>query len=228
LIPPLGIAATGHVETSRVAAEILKAGGNAFDAAIAALCAACVAEPLLVSLGGGGFLLARTSDGRASVYDFFCQTPAVRRQPSEVDFFPILANFGTDTQEFHVGMGAIAVPGMVAGIYQVHRDLGRMPMAEIMQPAIDLARTGVRIDALHHYIVRILEAILRADDALFELFKSPAQPGELIGEGEWLRNPALADAFEQLVQSGEEIFYRGEWAQQLAGDSEKRWKPDTG
>ncbi|HMB60038.1 MAG TPA: gamma-glutamyltransferase, partial [Xanthomonadales bacterium] len=57
---PSGIAATGHIETSRIAAKILKAGGNAFDAAVGALAAACMAEPLFVSLGGGGFIAART------------------------------------------------------------------------------------------------------------------------------------------------------------------------
>jgi len=218
----LGIAATGHAETSRAAAEILSAGGNAFDAALAALCAACVAEPLLASLGGGGFLLARSASGTASAYDFFCQTPGRRRTGEEVEFFPINANFGTDTQEFHVGMGAMAVPGMVAGIFRVHRDLGRMPMAEIVQPAIELARGGVRVNKLHHYIERILEAILRADDGVFRLFESPSQAGELISEGELLRNPAMAHALEQLVQSGEQLFYQGDWARQLARDNRDR------
>jgi gamma-glutamyltranspeptidase/glutathione hydrolase len=219
LTQQLGIAATGHVETSRVAAELLKAGGNAFDAAIGALCTACVAEPLLVSLGGGGFLLARDALGSASLYDFFCQTPVNKLDEDRMDFFPVLANFGTDTQEFHVGMGAMAVPGMVAGIFRVHRELGRMPLAEIMQPAIELARSGVRIDALHHYIVRILETTLRADTDLFGLFESPSRSGELVSEGEYLRNPDLAGAFERLAQSGEGLFYRGDWARQLAADS---------
>ena len=215
----LGIAATGHAETSRAAAEILRAGGNAFDAAIGALAAACVAEPLMVSLAGGGFLLARTGDGKARVYDFFCQTPARKQPEPEVDFFPIIANFGEDTQEFHMGMGAMAVPGCVAGMFRVHRDLGRMPMADVLAPAIDLARQGVRMDTLQHYIVRILQALLRADRALFNLFESPSRPGELIGTGEIMRNPALADAFEHLVHSGEELLYRGDWAGQLARDS---------
>jgi gamma-glutamyltranspeptidase/glutathione hydrolase len=116
----------------------------------------------------------------------------------------------------------MAVPGLVAGIFKVQRALGRMPMAEIMQPAIDLARSGVRIDALHHYIVRILEAILRADETVFGLFESPSRAGELISEGELLRNPAMANALEQLVHSGEDLFYRGDWAQQLARDSLER------
>jgi len=222
LSQPLGIAATGHAETSRAAAEILKAGGNAFDAAIGALAAACVAEPLMVSLAGGGFLLARAADGKASVYDFFCQTPARKRPEAEVDFFPIIANFGEDTQEFHMGMGAMAVPGCVAGMFRVHRDLGRMPMADVLAPAISLARNGVCIDSLQHYIVRILEALLRADRALFDLFGSPSRPGELIGTGEIMRNPGLADAFEQLVHSGEELLYRGAWAEKLARDSAER------
>lgn len=167
-------------------------------------------------------MLAQEAAGKATVYDFFCQTPA-RKIPSDaMDFFPILAHFGTDTQEFHVGMGAIAVPGIVAGIAEAHRDLGRMPLAEVMQPAIGLARAGVRIDSLHHYIVRILEATLRADATLFGLFESPSRPGELIGEGEFLRMPALADAFEALAHSGEDLFYRGEWARQLAADSAAR------
>jgi len=228
LSQPLGIAATGHVETSQAAAEILRSGGNAFDAAIGALCAACVAEPLLVSLGGGGFLLSRTSAGQAGVHDFFCQTPARRKPEADMDFFPILANFGTDTQEFHVGMGAVAVPGLVAGIFGVHRDLCRMPLAEIMQPAIELARRGVRIDALHHYIVRILETILRADDTVFALFESPAVRGELISEGEYFRIPVLADAFETLAQEGEELFYTGDWGRELAAHSEHRGGNLTG
>ncbi|MGH8033975.1 MAG: gamma-glutamyltransferase, partial [Lysobacterales bacterium] len=115
-----------------------------------------------------------------------------------------------------------AVPGMVAGIFQAHGGLGRMPLAEVMQPAIDLARTGVRVDALHHYIVRILEATLRVDKDLFGLFESPGQAGELISEGEYLRNPALAGAFEALAESGEALFYRGEWAQRLAADCATR------
>jgi len=207
--------ATGHIETTRAAVEVLKAGGNAFDAAIAALYVACVAEPLLASLGGGGYLLTRTAAGRDCLYDFFCQTPGRRKPASDLDFYPITANFGTDTQEFHVGMGAMAVPGTVAGIFRIHRELGSMPMAELARPAIDLAKNGVRIDALHHYIIRILEAILRADDTLFHLFESPSRPGDLIREGEIMLNPGMADALDQLTHSGENLFYQGEWAETL-------------
>jgi gamma-glutamyltranspeptidase/glutathione hydrolase len=133
---------------------ILEAGGNAFDAALGALCTASIAEPLLVSLGGGGFLLARPDGHPPRVYDFFCQAPARRRPEAELDFYPIMADFGTAGQEFHIGMGSIAVPGMIAGIFDAHRELGRMPLADILAPAISLARSGVPIDDFHHYIIR--------------------------------------------------------------------------
>jgi len=217
-----GIAATGHQATSQAAAEILRAGGNAFDAAIGALCAACVAEPLLASLGGGGFLLARSASGDVSLYDFFCQTPLRRKYADEAEFFPINANFGAALQEFHVGMGAMAVPGVVAGIFQAQRELCRLPMPEIMQPAIELARNGVPMDSQQHYVVCILESILRADAGLFRLFESPSRAGELIAQGELWRNPDLANAMEQLASSDERLFYRGDWARQLDQDNRQR------
>jgi len=167
-------------------------------------------------------MLARTSQGEASVYDFFCQTPLKRKARTDNSFFPILADFGTDTQEFHVGLGAMAVPGVVAGLFRVHRDLGRMPIAEIMQPAIELARAGVELNALHHYIIRILEAILRADPAAFAIYQSPAHPDELVSEGETLCHPDMANAFDALSVEGEQLFYQGDWAKQLARDSLER------
>ena len=110
-----GMVASAHPEASRIGVEILEAGGNAFDAALAALCTAAIAEPLLASLGGGGFLLALPGGKKPSVYDFFCQTPGRRRPVEETDFYPILANFGAAEQEFHIGLGSSAVPGVVAG-----------------------------------------------------------------------------------------------------------------
>ncbi len=215
-----GIVASGHPETSLAAADILRAGGNAYDAVIAALCAACVVEPLLISLGGGGFLMAAPAAAEPVVYDFFSQTPSQKRPTAELDFYPIWADFGTDRQEFHIGMGSIAVPGVVAGIFAIHQDLGRLPLAEVLQPAISLARKGHAINKMQHYIVRILEPILRAEPAAFRLFESPSQPGELIKAGEILRNPDLAGAFEALLKSGPELLYGGEWGQQLAADSQ--------
>jgi gamma-glutamyltranspeptidase/glutathione hydrolase len=115
-------------------------------------------------------------------------------------------------------VGSIAVPGIVAGIFEAHRELGRMPLREIMTPAIELARNGVLVDDFHHYIIRILRPIMQATPASFALYESPANPGRLIRAGELLRNPQAADSLAALIAEGEELFYRGEWAQALARD----------
>ncbi len=140
-----GVVAAGHVETAEAAAAILREGGNAYDAALAAVATALVAEPVLASLGGGGFLLARPADGRPVLYDFFVQTPKLRRSEGEVDFYPILADFGTATQEFHIGLGAAATPGVARGLAAVHRERGRLPLTEIYAQAIALAKAGVEV-----------------------------------------------------------------------------------
>jgi len=218
----IGVAASGSAEVSQTAVDILEAGGNAFDAVLAALCTASIAEPLLVSLGGGGFLLALPDGQAPRVYDFFCQTPERRRPTGELDFYPIMANFGTAAQEFHIGMGSIAVPGVIAGLFEAHRELGRMPLADIMAPAVELARSGVQIDDFHHYIIRILRPIMQATSDAFALYESPAHPGRLIRAGEMLRNPQAADALECLVAEGPDLFYRGEWAARMAEDCLER------
>jgi gamma-glutamyltranspeptidase/glutathione hydrolase len=216
----IGVAASGSAEVTRTAVDILEAGGNAFDAVLGALCTASIAEPLLVSLGGGGFLLALADGQKPQVYDFFCQTPGRRRPASELDFYPIMANFGSAAQEFHIGMGSIAVPGVIAGIFEAHKALGRMPLADIMAPAIELARGGVLVDDFHHYIIRILRPIMQATPAAFALYESPAHPGRLIRSGELLRNPQAADALDMLIAEGPDLFYRGEWAERFAADCE--------
>ena len=213
-----GVAASGSAEVTQTAVDILEAGGNAFDAVLGALCTAAIAEPLLASLGGGGFLLALPDGGKPRVYDFFCQTPGRHRPADEIEFYPIIANFGTAAQEFQIGLGSSAVPGVVAGIFEAHRELGRMPVGEIMAPAAALARNGVEADYFHAYVVRILEPIMRATPESFALYESPSRPGELIGEGELYRNPDAADAFEALAAEGPDLFYRGEWARRLAKD----------
>ena len=122
-----GVVAAGHAVTAEAAVEILAAGGNAFDAIVAAALAAPLAEPALTSIAGGGFLLAAGPSIDAVLFDFFTQTPRQRKPQGEVDFHAVLADFGTTTQEFHVGMGAAATPGMIPGLFHVHRRLCSLP-----------------------------------------------------------------------------------------------------
>ncbi len=111
-----GVIAAGHQKTAEAGQEILALGGNAFDAAIAAVLASFVVESTLTSAAGGGFLLAHTQDNRNILFDFFSQTPRYKKPQQELDFYPIEVNFGGEVQTFHIGLGSIAVPGNIAGI----------------------------------------------------------------------------------------------------------------
>ena len=211
--------AAGHEKTAEAAAEILEAGGNAFDAAAAALCAACVAEPVLASLGGGGFLLACPADRRPLLYDFFVHTPRRKRPPQEVDFYPIVADFGEATQEFHIGRGSIATPGTIKGLFRIQADLCRLSLREILGPAQRYASQGIPINRFQRYIATIIEPILRTSPEAFAPHESMTGSGRLALEGETTRNPELADLLQALVDEGEDLFYRGELGRQLVRDS---------
>lgn len=214
-----GIVAAGHQKTAEAAALVLEEGGNAFDAALAALWAACVVEPVLASLGGGGFLLARDARRpRTVLYDFFVQTPLRRKPVDQVDFYPIAADFGITQQEFHIGMGAIATPGLIKGLFEIHRDLGSLPMTRLVEPAVHLARDGVRMNGLQSYIFELVAAIYVNSPVAREIYSSRQQPERLIREGELLRQPQLADTLEILALEGDRLFYEGEMGRLLATD----------
>lgn len=211
-----GAIAAGDAATADAAAEMLLDGGNAFDAVLAALCAAPVAEPVLASLAGGGFLLAEPAGGGPILYDFFCQTPKRKRPGNEIEFFPVDVDFGTTTQEFHIGMGAAATPGVVAGLFAVHRDLGQLPLAKIVEPAVRLAREGVAISGLQAHILGIVEPIYLATESATALFESKLEPGRVLREGEIYRPVALAETLESLAREGRDLFYRGAIATEFA------------
>jgi len=192
---------------------MLAEGGNAFDAALAAFCAACAAEPVLASLGGGGFLLARPADGEALLYDFFVQTPKRRREERDLDFYPILADFGTATQEFHIGLGAVAVPGAVKGLFAIHDDLASLPLPRIVAPAARLAREGVTVRPIDAYLFEVVAPILKASAETRSQFLKDS--GALLSTGERLRQPDLAGCLEALAAEGEQLFYEGELGERL-------------
>jgi gamma-glutamyltranspeptidase/glutathione hydrolase len=210
-----GAVAAGHPKTAEAAKLILEAGGNAFDAALAALCAACVVEPVLTSLAGGGFLLARHADGKAQLFDFFVQTPLHKRQVDQIGFHPIVADFGTAQQEFHIGMGSVATPGTVHGLFEVHRQLGTLPMRRLMEPAIGYARDGIMTNALQAYIFSIVAPIYIATGESRKVYGRGQRRDRLCKEGEVLIQPELADTLEILAIEGDRLFYEGEIAKTL-------------
>jgi len=153
--------AAGHPETLRAALAALAAGGNAFDAAVAAGFTAAVAEPTLSSLAGGGFLLAVPAGGDPVLHDFFVDAPGLgAATPPTSHGEAQLIRFHGAEQLFHVGAASIAVPGCLAGYLHVHARHGRMPLADLVRPAARLAREGVVLGPGQAAIVRVLEPIM--------------------------------------------------------------------
>ena len=210
---PLGAVACGHPVTAAAAAETLRDGGNAFDAVIAAQCAACVCEPVLASLAGGGFLVAQRAGNDPMVYDFFVQTPLAKQPPEALDFYGVEVDFGGVMQEFHIGVGAAATPGFVRGLFDIHGDLCRLPVQRLMQPAIDAARTGVRVTPLQAYILKTVAPICCANEDVRAVYAGGGQ--QPLGEGDILRQPELADSLEALGAEGADLFYQGGLAASL-------------
>ncbi len=199
-----GAVAAGHKATAEAAVEILRAGGNAFDAIIAGLWAACVCEPVLAAPGGGGFLMAHEGDeaggqnaGTARLFDFFCDAPRVRRDPDTIEFTEVLADFGATVQAFHIGAGAAAVPGFVPGIKAVHAALGTMAMADLIVPAVSLATGGVTVTPFQAYLFDVVAPILTWTPEARAIF---APGGRLLGAGERLVNPALGEALAMIAE----------------------------
>jgi gamma-glutamyltranspeptidase/glutathione hydrolase len=213
-----GVVASGHRETSSAAAQILEEGGNAFDAVLAGMCAATVVEPMLVSLGGGGFLVAKPKDETPRVYDFFCQTPQRAKPADAIDFYPFVADFGWTQQEFHIGMGSIAVPGVIAGLVKVQEDLGRLPLKEIVQPAVELARGGVVVNDFQAEVLQVLRPIFDATREAHQLYASPEDDSVLLSAGERQKFPNLAETLEWLAEDGADVFYRGDLAHRIVED----------
>ncbi|MEN1728187.1 MAG: gamma-glutamyltransferase [Pseudomonadota bacterium] len=207
--------ASGHEATTQAAVAILEAGGNAADAAIAAATAACVAEPLLASLGGGVLAVIRHPDQDPIVLDAFAQTPRQRNE-GPLDFYPILGHFGTDTQEFHVGKASMATPGVVAGLMALSQRFGHLPLKETLQPTIDLARGGVTMNPVQRYTLEILQPIVRSSPECARLFGLDSPDGDLPSVGAKVTNQDMADFCEIWARDGAACFYLGEPAQSMA------------
>lgn len=211
----LGVVATGHRCVTEAASSTLRSGGNAFDAAVAGAFAASVAEPMFTSLGGGGFLLARTEAGEETLIDFFVDAPGCGAPLHEPHFTPVTVRFPSSEQIFHVGPGSVAVPGTLRGLLTVHRRLGRIPLREVIAPAISLARQGLEVTAHQAYVIDLLTPITNSSATGRELFSLAGRPP---GPGERIRNRALAAFLESLPADGDRDFYAGALAGRIAGE----------
>jgi gamma-glutamyltranspeptidase/glutathione hydrolase len=206
-----GALAAGHPLTAGAGADVLRAGGNAVDACLAAAAVSWICESPLTGPGGGGFLLVhRAAEARTQLLDFFVVLPARAAAPSEL--IELVVDFGDSQQIFYTGPMSVAVPGTVLGLWEANVRWGSMPWADLLAPAIRLAREGVVLNEAQAYLHEILDPLLRYSpegDALYG-------PGRALSVGERLVMPELADTLERIAVEGPDYLYRGELAERIA------------
>ncbi|MCC0022595.1 MAG: gamma-glutamyltransferase [Hyphomicrobiaceae bacterium] len=173
---------------------MLRAGGNAVDAAIAAALMSCVCEPVLSSPGGGGFAMVKTGRSDPELFDFFAQTPR-HPNPEATGFDEVVADFGPATQRFHIGPASAAMPGFVPGLVTLHAAGATMKLSDLAAPAIAAARNGFAMTAFQAHLAEIVSPILLATERARALF---APGGKLPVENAIWKNEDIASFFEKL------------------------------
>ena len=203
-----GICAAGHPLSAEAGAAVLRAGGNAVDAALGAMLMSWVAEPLLTGPGAGGYMLVVEPGAEPVLLDFFVEAPS-GDPDARAELVAFEVSFGEALQVFHAGAASCGVYGNPAGIAAAARRWGSRPLEELAAPAAEAARQGVPVNRQQAYVFEILGEILIADPTGRELF---APSGELLRTGEPFRSPELAATIERLGAEGAEPFYRGDLA----------------
>jgi gamma-glutamyltranspeptidase/glutathione hydrolase len=213
-----GACASGDLYSTQAGCALLEAGGNAVDAAVGAALAACVSLPTMSSLGGGG-LFTLLVDGRVTVCDHFSTVPGLglkKRGQRELDL--VTVNFEGISVDFRVRAPSIAVPGTVAGLWEVHLRHGRLPLSEVAAPALALAREGFAVTGGQRRAFTLLDEIFRMTPEAWALLSNGDEVAEV---GETLRNVPLADTIACLVEEGPAAFYEGDIARAIVGASEE-------
>ena len=205
-----GVVSAGDKNTAKAGEWILKQGGNAYDAAIACMLASPLCEPIFTSLGGGGFMLCSEAGKSPQMYDFFVDVP--KKTIDEPEFFPIYVDFGAAVQEFHVGCGSAAIPGMIKGIWQIYQDYASLPMETLIQPALKYATKGIYISKMQASFVELLHPIFTSTQSSLDLY---TQNGKLLDETMLFKNPDYANFLKEFAKHGSDVFYKGKIADSI-------------
>jgi len=205
-----GVVAAGHPLTAQAGADVLRAGGNAVDAALAAMLTSFVTEPLLTGLGAGGYMLVAAPGQEDLLLDFFVAAPG---EGERAPLVPVDVSFGDANQVFNVGAASCGVYGAPAGVHAASERYGTIPLAELCAPAAALARKGVEVNAEQAYLFEILSPITELSAESRALFMPSGRPRAV---GDVHRDPALADALERLGAEGPAPFYTGDVAASVA------------
>ena len=197
-----GAIAAGSRPTAEAGARVLREGGNAVDACIAAAFAAAVAEGPLTGPTGGGFLLAWFG-GEPTVLDCFFAAPS--RPFGEIE--DVTVDFGDSTQSYHVGAGSVAVPGLVAGLEEAHRRFGGVPWPQLVEPAIELAGQGLDATEAQRFLHLILEAVLQRDEGGRRIYGVPEriETADFVATLERIRDAGAAAVGELIPELADDM-----------------------
>ena len=199
-----GAIAAGHPLSAEAGARILRDGGNAVDALLAAAFTAFVTEGPLTGPAGGGFALVHEPGGSTTMLDCFFGVPATGLGEME----ELLIDFGdSGTQVFHVGEGSVAVPGLLAGLEEIHGRFASREWSDLVEPAVILAREGFARDDARAFLHLILEGILLRDEGGRAIYGDPARVHtvDLVATLERVRDAGAAMVAELVPEYADDL-----------------------
>jgi gamma-glutamyltranspeptidase/glutathione hydrolase len=206
-----GVVAAGHPLTAKAGADVVRAGGNAVDGAIAAMLVSFVTEPLLTGLGAAGYMLVVPPGEEPVLLDFSAEAPGRGVDVADrVPLTPFVVQFGDASQEFHVGASSCATYGAPAGVVTAAEMFGSTPLHELARPAVALARDGAPLNQYQAHVFGLLGPLASTAGLLVD--------GRIPREGDVLRQPELAESLERLGDEGAAPFYTGDIGTAIADD----------
>ncbi|CAL2107560.1 Glutathione hydrolase proenzyme [Tenacibaculum sp. 190524A02b] len=205
LIADKAMVVSARKEASKIGVQILKQGGNAFDAMVATHLALAVAYPYAGNIGGGGFMVYRKESGEIGSIDFREKAPLSAHRDMYLDSLGnVIENKST------LGATAVGVPGSIAGIFDTHEKFGLLPIKDILQPVINLAKRGVVVTEKQAKKIKEYQPLFAKANKDSILFMKPWKKGDTI------KYSALAKTLTRIQQNGKNEFYKGETAKKLA------------
>ncbi|WP_335974973.1 gamma-glutamyltransferase [Gaetbulibacter jejuensis] len=204
LITSKAMVVSARAEASKIGTDILKKGGNAFDAMMATEMALAVTYPYAGNLGGGGFMVYRLNDGTFGALDYREKAPLAATKNMYLD-----EEGNVIKDKSTVGAVSVGIPGTIAGIFAAHEKFGSLPVAEILQPVIDLAKNGFVITEKQQQRFTEYDSIFKAVNEKEILFSKHTKAIDTI------KNLKLAETLKRIASKGKDEFYKGETAKHL-------------
>ena len=202
LITEKAMVVSAREEASKIGSDILKKGGNAYDAMVATQLALAVVYPVAGNIGGGGFMVYRANDGKTGALDFREKAPL---NASKDMYLDTEGNVIPGKSSF--GVYSVGVPGTIAGIFEVHHKFGGLPFKDLIQPAIDMARDGFKVTSKQANALNRTRKLFEKANNYKVLFDKEWKKGDLLKQEE------LAQTLERIRDNGQDGFYKGKTAQ---------------